>query len=147
MTERSGTRRIVLVVAMPGAFCHKGRDQSCDAPPPPEPHDGAVQLSFHTLWTSGLKLETVRPPTPVTRGWEAGSSTAGLLLVMPVQSEEPKSPAAETTVWPCAAICSKITCSAVGPPLGSISQSPQDVVMIVAVLSSTSRWPTTTPRR
>jgi hypothetical protein len=56
------------------------------------------------------------------------------------QSEEPLSPAADTTVWPWAAICSKIGCSPPTSPLGSVSQSPHEVVMIVAVLSSAICW-------
>src|ERR1700693_1904084 len=120
MTDRSGTIRIVWLGAMPGAFCQLGRDQTCDTPPPPAP-----PLAFHTVWVKGLAMEvTERPPTPVTKGCDAGSSTAGALETTPVQSEEPLSPEAAITVWPCAAICSKITCSAATAPVGSVSQSP-----------------------
>jgi hypothetical protein len=55
---------------------------------------------------------------------------------MPLQSEDPSSPADATTVWPWAAICSKMGCSAAGSFWGSTSQSPHDVVMMVAVSSS-----------
>src|SRR5487761_2704632 len=134
ITERSGTRRMVWLDVMPGAFCHEGRDHSAEAPPPP-----ALIPSFHPLWARGLMLETLSPPTAVTKGWEAGSSTAGLLLVMPLQSEQPESPAAATTVWPWAAICSKIGCSAAGSLDGSDSHVPHDVVTTVAVLSSAMR--------
>src|ERR1700686_3798472 len=79
------------------------------------------------------------PPTPVTKGCDAGSSTAGALETTPVQSEEPLSPEAAITVWPCAAICSKITCSADTAPVGSVSQSPHEVDTIVAVLSLAMR--------
>src|ERR1700722_5608281 len=85
-------------------------------------------------------LLTLSPPTPVTYGWEAGSSTARALLVMPLQSEEPVSPAAEATVLPWAAISSKIGCSAAGLPWGSLSQVPHDVETIDAVLSSAICW-------
>src|ERR1700687_432316 len=94
ITDRSGTMRIVAPVAIPGALCQLGRDQIVEAPPPPAPPLESIP-SFQMVSISGLVFDTVRPPTPVTKGWLAGSSTAGAELVIPAQSEEPASPAAD----------------------------------------------------
>ena len=65
--------RVVSAAVIPGAFCHAGLDHSTDLPPPPDP---PPDPPFQTDSTNGLVLVTLSPPTPVTRGWEAGSSTA-----------------------------------------------------------------------
>ena len=42
----------------------------------------SISLSFHTVWVGGGPIaERVVPPTPVTYGWLAGSSTARDLTV------------------------------------------------------------------
>src|ERR1700677_975151 len=103
ITERSGTMRMVsAAVLMPAATCHEGRLQSEDSPPPPAPQSDWVQSSFQTDSLKGSMFETVKPPTPVTYGWDAGSSTASAEegLLVSSQSDEPSSPAGRTIFWP-----------------------------------------------
>ena len=56
------------------------------------------------------------PPVLVTQGWLDGSraSSGALLLNVPslMHSKAPVSPDDENMLWPCAAICSKMTFSA-----------------------------------
>ena len=61
--------------------------------------------SFHTVSLARAPAAFVVrlvPPTPVTNGWLAGSSTCSVGGVGK-QSSDPSSPDAETTVMPCAA--------------------------------------------
>ena len=73
---------------------------------------------------------SVVPPTPVTNGWLAGSSTAGDRFGTPgeggLQSSEPWSPEAETIDWPCAAASWKSVFSACRPSVLSASHSPHE---------------------
>src|ERR1700691_5090081 len=70
--------------------------------PPRAPSDGIV---FQADSVGGVPVAlSVVPPTPVTYGWLAGSSTARVPLSQP---SAPSSPAAAITLWPCTAACSK----------------------------------------
>ena len=150
MTERSGTSRAcaprALPVGVPGATCHAGRVPTAEIPPPPAlPRQLWLDpQSFHTDSLGPLRLSTVSPPTPVTSGWEAGSSTAAPTSGGPscgdcsTQSEEPLSPEAANTVWPWAAICSRIGASAAWSL--KASQIPHEVLTTWAVSSVAIRW-------
>jgi hypothetical protein len=92
---------------------------------------------FHTLSAgAGPGEASVVPPTPVTKGWLAGSSTAGVpLRFCPAmkQSSAPLSPAAATIVWPWAAASWNSVLSAVASEEPSIgSHWPHEVVMTLA---------------
>ena len=62
--------------------------------------------------------------------------------MIPEQSEDPSSPVAARTVWPWAAICSKIGCSPAGSLVGSVSHVPHEVDTIEATSSSAMRTST-----
>ena len=69
-----------------------------EIPPPVAP-----EALFHTVWVGGgPSLDIVVPPTPVTSGWLAGSSTASEVLPSEaLQSSEPESPEEANTDCPC----------------------------------------------
>jgi hypothetical protein len=95
-----------------------------EMPPPPAP--ASLELSFHTVSVGGgPRAVKLVPPTPVTYGWLAGSSTASDEVS---QSEEPLSPAAAKTDWPSVADSWKRVASSEGTvEPDSASQSPQEV--------------------
>ena len=105
-------------------------------PPPLAPIDGP---SFHTVSPRrapvvGFALRVV-PPTPVTNGWLAGSSTCSVCGVGK-QSSDPSSPDADTIVIPWAAASSNRAFSEdawLNP--SSSSHCPHDVVTTCA-----ARW-------
>ena len=109
-------------------------------PPDASPRQLCCTLqSFQTDSCTGEMLSTLSPPTPVTSGWEAGSSTAAAVSSGPVggdwamQSDEPLSPEAANTVWPWAAICSKIGASSAWSL--NASQIPHEMLTTWAVSS------------
>ena len=75
-------------------------------PPPPAARSSGP--SFQTIWEaivlSGLSM-TLVPPTPVTKGEEAGKLTASRSIgpVRPMQAVEPSSPLEASTEMPLAA--------------------------------------------
>jgi len=70
MPELSGQSAGVVVV--PGPVWHDGWVKLDETPPPPDPY-----LSFHTVSVEPLpNSDREVPPTPVTVGWLAGSSTS-----------------------------------------------------------------------
>ena len=107
------SRALVAVLWTPGPRCHAGMVHVVEFPPPPVPLN---RPRFHTdSLGGGPSPLIVVPPTPVTHGWPAGSSTSrrvSLELGKMKQSSDPSSPAAATTVWPWATACWKIDASA-----------------------------------
>src|SRR4051812_37555211 len=75
-------------------------------PPPPAPLEGDPWFRVVSLTREPPGPLVVRfvPPTAVTNGWEAGSSTQ---MFVP-SSNAPSSPAAAKIDCPCAAICWKM---------------------------------------
>ena len=114
-----------------------GIGHSDDTPPPPAPTAGvpgaALSALFQTLSTGGgpIALRVV-PPTPVTSGWLAGSSTAAVSsrpAALVAQSSDPSSPPAATNVWPSTEACSKSSFSARAEATPSwASHSPHETV-------------------
>src|SRR6202035_2724077 len=104
---------LVNALCTPGPRCHAGMVHVDELPPPPVP---AKSPEFHAVSVgAGPRASRVVPPTPVTHGWLAGSSTARRVsdeLGKKKQSSDPSSPAAAVTVWPCATACWKIVDSA-----------------------------------
>ena len=92
-------------------------------PPPPAP----LPPAFQACSVGGSpRASTSVPPTAVTYDWLAGSSTASASL--PRQPSEPRSPAAASTDWPCAAASSKSDSSELTTEESeSGSQTPQEV--------------------
>src|SRR5215472_1344926 len=95
--------------------CQAGIAQDSEMPPPAAPH---AAPSFQTCSSAGwVASSIVVPPAATTYGWLDGSSTErigvdGAVVRKALQSLLPSSPAAEKTVWPWAAACSKISFSA-----------------------------------
>src|SRR5947209_3138818 len=118
---------------------------TAETPPPPAPGwrpTSPVTLPplFHTDWEGGGPIWlVVVPPTPVTNGWLAGSSTASPLSMLVgglLQSSDPPSPEAEMIVWPCAAACSNSVLSACAfLDCSSCSHSPHETEITLARLS------------
>ena len=109
--------------------------QSLETPPPPAPQQQV--WPFHAV-SVGVDPRAVHdvPPTPVTKGWLDGSSTAkvsSLLTVLPRQSSDPSSPEAATMVWPWMAASSKrvFSARAVALPVSG-SHRPHDVETTLA---------------
>src|SRR6185437_12303887 len=117
------------------ACCHDGSDHRAENPPPVTP--SPMLEPFHAnCWEGAVRLGMVVPPTPVTLGWLAGSSTARALVP---QSVEPLSPAAAKVLMPSCAAVAKIGASSVGSGL-PVSQAPQLVEMMVTDGLSTIAW-------
>jgi len=104
----------------------------CDNEMPPPPAPAPSELSFQTTWVAGgPSAVSVVPPTPVTYGWLAGSSTAS---ESSSQSSEPESPAAAKTDCPLVAASSKrVFSAAIVEEPASDSHRPHDVEMTFAV--------------
>ena len=98
--------------------------------------------SFHTdSPAGGPSVVSAVPPTAVTNGWLAASSTASSEL--PSHPSDPASPDATKMLCPCVAACWNSVFSAVSA-LGSFisvedSHSPQESLITLAVLSLTMR--------
>src|SRR5437764_3138493 len=92
MAAPQGMPELKVGLMAPGTCCQEGMDQRPLTPPPP-----ACVPSFQA--TSELyalpeaRLNDV-PPTPVTYGCDAGSSTLGMVGVVWPQSLLPESPEA-----------------------------------------------------
>jgi hypothetical protein len=108
----------------------------CDAETPPPPAPDSLAFSFQTFWVgAGPRAVISVPPTPVTNGWLAGSSTARAFVP---QSSEPESPAAAKIDWPWVAACWKSVPSSLMTEAPAVdSQSPHDVETTLAVSLST----------
>ena len=96
-----------------------------------------VPAWFQTLSVGrGPSADNVVPPTPVTSGWLAGSSTAGWVwgsCPEVLQSCAPLSPPAATMVWPwTAAWANRLAsaCASVAPR--AASHSPQETLTTCA---------------
>ncbi len=90
----------------------------------------------------GPGVFSVVPPTAVTNGWLAASSTARREL--PSQPSDPASPVATKMLWPCVAACSNSVFSALSA-LGSFirvddSHRPHESLTTLAVLALTMFW-------
>ena len=90
--------------------CHVGATKTAEFPPPP-----AALFEFHTRSpgaSAAAEMSEV-PPTPVTLGCPAGSSTAKPVNpVWLMQSVDPESPDAASTVCPWAAASANSVASA-----------------------------------
>src|SRR3569833_2177835 len=106
-------------------------------PPPPAPfrEEPAFQVVSPVQAPPGLWVESVVPPTPVTYGCEAGSSTQRVLEWLG-SSNAPLSPDAEKKLCPCAASCWNSVFS-LFRKLGSfsISARPHEQLICLATLS------------
>src|SRR5579862_8298630 len=116
---------------------------TCETPPPPAPGSKfpasapALPPPFHTTSLGGgPRALIVVPPTAVTNGWLAGSSTASDGFgsePLPLQSSDPSSPAADTIDWPWTAASSNSVFSAfAAPEPSSGSHWPQELVITLA---------------
>jgi hypothetical protein len=118
-------------------------------PPPLAPTDGP---SFHTdsPRRAPVVVLAVRvvPPTPVTNGWLAGSSTSSVGGVGK-QSSDPSSPDADTIVIPWAAASwNRVFSDDACPIPSSCSHCPHDVVttcaarwLMIALITSNGPFP------
>ena len=118
------------LLCTPGPSCHDGIVHCVDSPPPVVPSKVPV---FHTFSTGAGPTESSWvPPTDVTPGWLAGSSTSRLVLAEnpgALQSSDPESPAAARKVCPwAAACCSRFASTSISVVPASGSHSPQLVV-------------------
>jgi len=106
-----------------------------EIPPPPPAHTFCWGAN-----AGGLpSFVSVAPPTPVTYGCDAGSSTANSLPdeVPLSHPSEPESPVAASTVWPCATIASKIKFSGATRP-NSIAIGSQKPALVLTTCASSS---------
>ncbi len=121
-----------------GTCCQDAAANWVELPPPLAP-----PLLFQVVSVGAPAPAAVSevPPTPVTPGWSAGSSTARPVnpgVEPEKQSLDPASPDAATIVWPWVAALANSVCS-VARSLGSIigSHWPQLVDSTLAVSAST----------
>ncbi len=139
-------------VGVTAADCQAGMGQMVEMPPPEAPSSASPvaqpmplsKQSFHTACPAAVPVGSAVPPTPVTSGWLAGSSTARPSFFVGVpsgkQPSEPSSPEAASMVWPWAAMTWKMSFSRPAAVDVSVASHTPQLLLTTWARSSAAIW-------